>query len=524
MNTQDKIQDILIIGGGTAGWMAACYLSASLNFKVNITVIESPNIPKIGVGEATVPTIKTEFFDRLGVTERDWMVKCQATYKLGIKYSNWKKSPKEGGDHYYHNFGEIPAIEEIPLTHIWIKKRLEENYPTPMDYACFSAVRACDLNKAPKFFDGATVQHYAYQFDALLVAEYLKNWAVKHGITYVLDNLTHAEQDEQGNIKCVVGENGKKYYADLFIDCSGFAGFLIEKTLHEPIVPFNESLLTDRAISINIPENHEVTGLRPYTSATALSAGWVWEIPLFNRTGNGYVYSSQFISDEEAEREVRAFLGKKAENVSSRVIHFQSRRRRNSWVKNCVSIGLASSFLEPLESSTIYFIYAALYQLVRNFPHKQINPVLRDKFNSKVRFMVEDIKDFIVMHFKTCQREDSFFWRANRYDTKIPESLQLILDRQKAGIPIRQSDQNDAQLYSSFAARFDNFWNNSSYQCIFTGVNWMPETSLAILQYRDDIMQKGNAILKEIEQKSKHYAKELPTQYEYLQKLYSGTL
>jgi tryptophan halogenase len=516
---QEKIQKIVIVGGGTSGWMSASYLAKSLNFNVQIVLIESPKISRIGVGEATVPTIKTEFFDTLGIPEEEWMAKCQATYKLGVKFLNWKKPPEQGGDHYYHNFGEIPSISEVPLTHAWIKKRLENNFQVPMAYACISSAKACDLNKSPKFYDGRAVQHYAYHFDALKVADFLKDWSVARGVNHILDNLLTAELDENGNITCLVGEKGK-YEGDLFIDCSGFSGFLIEKILKEPVVSFEDSLLTDRAIAINVPENSEVDGIRPYTSATAFKAGWLWEIPLFGRSGNGYVYSSQFISDEEAEKEVRTFFGEKAKDLAVRSVKFQSRRRRNSWVKNCVSIGLSSSFLEPLESTGIYFIYAALYQLVKNFPNKNIDSCYRDKFNQKIQYMVEDVKNFIIMHFKTALREDTPFWKANKYETKVPDSLQIILDRQKAGLPIRESHQPDAQLYSSFAAQFENFWTNSNYQCILCGVDYLPNSSLPLLNHRDDIMEKAERIFNEIALESERYSKTLPSQYDYLKYLY----
>lgn len=519
-HTQEKIQNIIIVGGGTSGWMAAAYLSACLDHSVNITVIESSTIARIGVGEATVPTIQTEFFDRLGMPEEKWMRHVQGTFKLGIKYSNWRKSPEQGGDFYYHIFGEMPLIDEVPLTHVWIKKHLEENFQKPMIYSCFNSIGALDLKKSPKFYNGDKIQHYAYHFDALLVSNMLKDWSIKDGVHHVVDTLAYAEQDEQGNIQSVVNQDGKKYSADLFIDCSGFTGFLIEKTLKEPIVSFDESLLTDRAIAINLPENPEIDGIRPYTSATAFKAGWLWEIPLYKRTGNGYVYSSQFTSDQDAERELHQFFGDRINKADLRPIKFQSRRRRHAWVKNCVSIGLASAFLEPLESTGIYFIYAALYQLVRNFPNKQVDSVLRDKFNQKVAFMVDDIKDFIIMHFKTAKREDTAFWRANKYETKIPDSLQVIFDQHKAGIPIKTSQQSDEFLYSSFASQFENFWTNTNYQSIMLGVDWLPEKSMPLLNYRHDIMQKGNQLLAQIEKNSKGIAEKLPSQYEYLTWLY----
>jgi len=522
LNPHEKIQNIVIIGGGTAGWMSATYIAQSLNFGVNITVIESPSLGPIGVGEATIPTIKTEFFDRLGIVEQEWMPKLGGTYKLGIKYVNWKMSPAQGGDYYYHVFGEIPLIDEVPLTAVWIKKHLEENYQKPMASACFSSTCAFDLKRAPKFYDGTQVQHYAYHFDALQLATYLKEWAVKRKIIHVIDKLSTAEQDEQGNITCVVSETGEKYYADLFIDCSGFCGFLIDKIYHEPIIPFSDSLLTDRAIAINLPEEPELNGIRPYTTATALSAGWMWEIPLFHRSGNGYVYSSQFISDDEAERELRAFFGKSAENKEIRSIKFQSRRHKRAWIKNCVAIGLSSSFLEPLESSTIYFIYGALYQLIKNFPRKQIDPTLRDKFNEKAAFMVDDSKDFIVLHFKTAQRSDTPFWKANRHETKIPVSLQYILERQRSGIPIRIPMTNSKNRYDSFKGLFENFWTETNYQCIFCGVDWMPENCYPLLNYRDDIMSIGNEMFKKIAQEAEQLKIALPTQYDYLSRMYQS--
>lgn len=515
-----NIRDIVIVGGGSSGWMAATYLHSSLNGLVNITVIESPNVPRIGVGEATVTTIKTEFFDRLGLSEADWMPHCKGSYKMGIRYANWQKPPELGGDHFYHIFGEIPYIDEVPLTHVWIKKRLEQNYPVPMAYACYPSIKAIDLKKSPKMHNDTQAHYYAYHFDATLLARYLSRWSASRGIQHIYDNLTHAELDEVGNIRCVIGADGKKYYGDLFIDCSGFSGFLIEKTLKEPIISFEKSLLTDSAIAINFPEDPRIDGIRPYTTATAMKAGWMWEIPHYDTSGNGYVYSSQFTSDEDAEKEVRQFFGKKADKADVRKIKFQSRRRRNAWVKNCVSIGLSSNFLEPLESTGLYFVYAALYQLIRNFPRKAIDPVLRDKFNQKIRYMVDEMKDFIIMHFKTCRRTDTPFWLANQHETEVPDSLQQILDRHKAGLPIKTTHQSDIKLYASFGVQFDNFWTNTNYMSILCGVDYLPKQSLALLDYRPDIMQKGEALLQQYQVESQRLLDTLPSQYDYLLKIH----
>lgn len=514
--TQTNIKNIVVIGGGTAGWMSATYLAKSLNFKVNITVIESAGHAPIGVGEATVPTIKTEFFDRLGIPESEWMPALGGTFKMGIKYANWKTSREAGGDYYYHVFGEIPLVDEIPLSSIWIKKHLEGKQQKPFINACFPSYVAFDNNLSPRLMDGTKVQHYAYHFDALMLAKYLNSWAVKRGVHHVVDKLITAEQDEQGNITCVVGESGKKYHADLFIDCSGFAGFLIDKVYKEPLISFADYLLTDRAIAINLPENPEQDGIRSYTTATALKAGWVWEIPLYSRSGNGYVYSSQFTSDEEAQKELMQHFGKRADNMTMRPIKFQSRRHERSWIKNCVAIGLSSSFLEPLESSTIYFIYASLYQLIKCFPQKNIDPVLRDKFNSKINYMVDDNRDFIAMHFKTAQRGDTAFWKANQYETKIPESLELILAKHKSGLPIKRPMNDNTSLYYNFKSQFQNYWTEANYQSILCGVGYMPNNPYPLLDYRDDIMSAGEVLFANIEKQADKLKKTLPTHYQYL--------
>lgn len=516
----EKVQKIIIIGGGSSGWMAASYIFKALNLNIDLTVIESPKIPRIGVGEATIPTIKEELFDFLEIPEEEWMPICKGTYKLGIKFANWKKSAEEGGDHYYHSFGELATCSNIPLSQVWMYKRFHD-YKKPHDYSCYVTPAICDRYKSPRYLDGKKVVHYAYHFDALDLANFLKGWCIDRGVNYVQDEIVNVMLDEQGNIKSLLGQEGELYEADLFIDCSGFAGLLIEKALKEPLVSFADCLFTDSAVAMNIPSDSEKEGIRPYTTATAFSSGWQWEIPLFGRSGNGYVYSSAFQSAEEAEKEMRKFFGAKVENIEARHIRFKSGRRRRSWVKNCVSFGLSSSFLEPLESTGLYFIYAALYQFMQYFPNKEIDPALRDKFNERVAYMVEDVKDFIVMHFCTSPREDTPYWRANKHDLKIPDSLKQILELQKAGGVLKKSYATDEFLYASFEAGFDRFWTNSNYQCVLLGQNYLPEKYLPLLGHRTDIIKEAEKMFSDIESRSKMLADLLPTQYEYLKHVYN---
>ena len=501
--------------------MAASYIFKALNFDVSLSVIESPNIPRIGVGEATIPTIREELFDFLGIAEEDWMPACKGTYKLGIRYANWRKSPQEGGDHYYHSFGEMPACKNVPLSHVWMYHRSRGD-KQPHDYSCYLSPAICDQCKSPRFLDGTKAVHYAYHFDALLMADFLRDWCVERGVRHIRDEIVKVDLNERGDIASLLGREGERYEADLFIDCTGFTALLIEKALKEPLVSFADCLLTDSAVAINIPADPGFAGIRPYTTATAFSSGWQWEIPLFNRDGNGYVYSSAFLSAEQAEREMRAFFGARAEGIEARHIRFKSGRRRKSWVGNCVSFGLASSFLEPLESTGLYFVYAALYQFMEYFPKKTIDPVLREKFNERVAYMVEDVRDFIVMHFCTSPREDTPYWRANKYELKIPDSLRRILSLQKAGIPIRKSYASNDHLYASFEAGFDRFWTNSNYQCVLAGVGYLPDSYLPLLDHRPDIVKEAEAMFAAIESRSKLLSRQLPTQYEYLSRIYKG--
>ncbi|MEM9917817.1 MAG: tryptophan halogenase family protein [Bacteroidota bacterium] len=515
INQESKpVRKLIVLGGGSAGWMSAAFLNHALGKQVQVCLVESPTIGRIGVGEATLPTIKEDFFDFLGIPESEWMPACKATFKMGIKFMNWLKSPEEGGDKYYHCFGEIPSIGEVPLSHILYKKWAEEG-GVALDKSCYTSPHYCERHLAPKMSDGRKVEHYAYHIDAQLVADFLRDRSVERGVEHIYDNIVHVHLNEEGNIGWLVGENGDKYEAEMYVDCTGFTGALLGKALGEPWIDFNDTLLTDSAVAINIPGNPKAEQIRPYTSATGMKHGWLWETPLFGRTGNGYVYSSQFVSQEDAEAELRQHFGERAEGRDVRHIRFRTGRRRRSWVKNCVGIGLASSFLEPLESTGLYFVYAALHQFIRHFPSGDVNPVHRKAFNERVSYMVEDVKDFIIMHFITAGRKDTPFWRAAK-EVKIPDSLQEILDKQKAGLPIKMSYHGNKSLYSTFESSFDRFWTNSNYQAVLAGVNYLPDEILPILNLRPDLMQKGELQLEKIRKEVRHRLASLPTHYDFL--------
>ncbi|HYN21230.1 MAG TPA: tryptophan halogenase family protein, partial [Thermoanaerobaculia bacterium] len=376
-------KSICIVGGGSSGWMTAAYLRKALS-GVDITVVEAPHIKTIGVGEATFSTIKL-FFDFLGLEEHDWMPSCNATYKLAIKFANWTKS----GGHFYHPFQRYEMVDGYNMGEWWLKlKRGEEAF----DYSCFTIPALCDNKRSPRYLDGRVfddkvqaffsngervpnaflsdhqVQYpYAYHFDAGLLANFLEAYSTKRGVRKIEDEVIQVALREDGGISHLVTRGHGMLSADLFVDCSGFRGLLINQALQEPFISFNDSLLNDSAVAMQVPSDIRTHGIKPYTTATAMSSGWVWDIPLYGRVGTGYVYCSEFLSKDEAEAEFRQHLGPAAEGCKANHIKMRIGRSRNSWVKNCVAIGLSSGFVEPLESTGIFFIQHGIEELVHHF-------------------------------------------------------------------------------------------------------------------------------------------------------------
>jgi flavin-dependent dehydrogenase len=512
------IKDILIVGGGTAGWMTASYLKKALQ-GVQITLIEAPNIPKIGVGEATVPNLQPVFFDFLGIPEDDWMRGCNAAIKGAVKFINWKSAPGTGEtDHFYHPFGLVPNCDNIPLTHYWALKR-RSGYELPVDYSCFIEPTLLDAKHAPRTLDGTRVTRYAWHFDAHLVAEYLKNLSVGWGVRHVLDQVDGTNLTPDGAIASVRTKSGSTLSADLFIDCSGFRGLLINKALDEPFLDMSDHLLCDSAVATAVPNDDERDGIEPYTSAIAMRFGWTWKIPMLTRFGTGYVYSSKFTSQDEATDEFMR-LWNLDDSAQLNQIRFRVGRNRRAWVKNCVSIGLASCFVEPLESTGIYFIYAALYQLVRHFPDKSFDPKLINGFNGEIASMFDDTRDFIQAHYLATPREDTSFWKANKYELKLSDNIKQKLESYDAGLPVNMPSVDEDTYYRQFEAEFNNYWTNGSYYCILAGLGREPEHPLPLLAYRPDSQAKAEQLFAKIRDRAVEAKMKTPTNYEFLSRLH----
>jgi tryptophan 6-halogenase len=323
-----------------------------------------------------------------------------------------------------------------------------------------------------------------------------------------------------GSIAALHTTTGRTLCADLFIDCSGFRGLLINKALGEPFVDMNDYLLCNSAVAAAVPNDDGRDGVEPYTSAIAMDAGWTWKIPMLGRFGTGYVYSSEFSSEDRAVHDFCALWGLNPNQTQLNRIRFRVGRNRRAWVKNCVAIGLSSCFVEPLESSGIYFIYAAIYQLAKHFPDKGFDPVLIDRFNREIETMFDDTRDFIQMHYLTTPREDTAFWTANKRDLRLSEQVKEKLDTYLAGLPVNPPIASEDSYYENFEAEFRNFWTNGSFYCILAGMGWLPRRPLPWLRYRPESRAKAAEVFEQIRTRASELARTLPTNHEFLKQLH----
>ena len=418
-----KIRKIVIVGGGTAGWMtAATFAKLGAGAGHSIELIESDEIGIVGVGEATIPPI-TDFNRSLQIDENEFMRATQASFKLGIEFADWLRP----GHSYIHPFGHYGVfMHGIYFHHFWLRHHAQGG-KIP-DHAFNMNVTACHANRFGWPLPGDRLplppMAYAYHFDASLYAGFLRRMAEGLGVVRTEGKIVDVQQrGTDGYIESVKLQDGRVVAGDFFIDCSGFRGLLIEQTLKAGFEDWREWLPCDRAVAVPCDR---VAVTTPYTRSTAREAGWQWRIPLQHRTGNGYVYCSEYISDDEATSKLLERLDGAA-RAAPRPLRFVAGRRKEVWKKNVVAVGLASGFLEPLESTSIHLIQSAVSKLLFMFPRDTIEQATIDKYNMLARAELEEIRDLLVLHYTATERDDTPFWRHCRAIRK-PDSLQMRWD------------------------------------------------------------------------------------------------
>jgi tryptophan halogenase len=411
---------IVIVGGGTAGWMAAAALVSVATDKVcDVKLIESDQIGSVGVGEATLPQMK-DFNDSIGINEADMMAKTNATFKLGIEFVDWGKK----GNSYIHPFGKFgDPVSGVDFHQLWGKYKKMGGVKSIEAYSY--AVQACRMNRCDFPVDDQaeinSTYAYAYHFDAGLYAQYLRKFAEERGLQRTEGKIVEVKQDsESGYVKSLLLESGEEITGDYFIDCSGFQSLLLGKTLKAEWEDWSPWLVCNRAVAVQSERSGDFP---PYTWSIAKANGWQWRIPLQSRTGNGLIYSNHYLSDDEATNNLLRDLDAPAVK-DPKIIRFSAGRFKKSWQKNCVAIGLASGFLEPLESTSIYLIQVAVTNFLKLFPNKTSSSALSNEFNRLTDIEYGRVRDFLILHYKLNERDDGELWRYCR-QMSVPDSLQM---------------------------------------------------------------------------------------------------
>jgi 2-polyprenyl-6-methoxyphenol hydroxylase-like FAD-dependent oxidoreductase len=431
------LSNITIIGGGTTGWIVAAYLNQRLQWSpatgrnVKITLIESPDIGTIGVGEATVPTLKNTL-KMLNISEAEFMERTDASFKLGIWFHDWNRADDGQPRGYLHPFTGGLTVGGLHPGFGFKKYGLPARAnTTDQDYvrAISHAREAVDAMRGPRALNGPAFRgalQYAYHIDAGKLADFLREVCVARGVNHVRDNVVDVKLDERGYVAALQLKERGEWPVELIIDCSGFRGLIINQALGEPFESYSDYLLNDRAIPIQVPHDNPQK-IESVTRSTALEAGWSWRIPLHSRLGTGYVFSSAFKTDEQAFDELRRHLNGRANNAEPRVIKMRVGRTRRSWVNNCVAIGLSSGFLEPLESTAIMSVELQARWLLYYLPTCDFEAPLRDQFNNACERLYDEIRDFLCIHFSQSTREDTPYWRSVQHEAKRSDLLNYHL-------------------------------------------------------------------------------------------------
>lgn len=456
------LKKILILGGGTAGWMtAALFAHGWQRHNIEITLLESAAIGTIGVGEGSTPKMR-RFFERLGISEAEWMPACNATYKCGIRFPDW--STRKGFRSYYHPF--FSQQDDSTIRAFFQNATLRnKNFDVPAHPDTFFVSNFLAKQKrAPVGAHGSDYStDYAYHFDASLIGEFLKDYSIARGVKHLTDTVSEVKQHENGDIAAVLTHDHDWLDADFFVDCTGFASVLIGRTLGVPFQSYKDFIFNDRAVAMPTPLDDE--GLPSQTVSRALKCGWVWKIPLTNRFGNGYVYSSDYLSEHDAETELREHLGLLNSDVEARHLKMRVGRSAQCWSHNCLAVGLSQGFIEPLEATALMVVQDTVETFMQRFEQGNFTARFRADVNEKVNLIFDGIRNYIVTHYKLNTRDDTEYWLNNRRNENLSEDLKQILNVWDKGGDLLGELKNQASRL---------VYSPTSWYCILAGMGRFP--------------------------------------------------
>ncbi|HEY6815171.1 MAG TPA: tryptophan halogenase family protein [Croceibacterium sp.] len=496
---------IIIVGGGTAGWITAGYLARAFNAverSAEITLIESPDAGRIGVGEATFPTLRRTL-SHLQIDEREFLRRTGATFKHGVRFENWARTRHS----YYHTFEALLGQTGGETGDAWLARR-SANEARPFAYEYGVQAFAADAGRAPKLLSDPEYMgqlNYAYHVDADLLGDLLCEKMVAAGVQHLRDDVVDVVRaGDTGLLEAVIGRREGRLDADFFVDCTGFAAVLLGKALDVPFVPYGQYLLCDRAVALRLPYASDHEAVDPFTTARALDYGWMWKVGLQSRSGQGHVYCSAMLSDDDAEQQLRQVTGAGSE-LPARRLKFRTGRSARSWEANCVAIGLAGGFIEPLESTGIYLIEEGARLLARLMPLDGGGFARSaEAYNRHMASLYEEIRDFIVLHYCVTRRDDTPFWQAVQRPEHIPDRVRELMQLWKGRSPAPE----DLATSHAFPAL--------SYQYVLYGMDWITDEAARRARL------KGAALPPpELEGRRAELLRLLPRHGEYLQTLSS---
>ena len=506
------LRNILIAGGGTAGWLCACYLAKTLNSRapdaVHISLVESPAIGILGVGEGTFPSIRGAL-SQIGISESRFIRETGATFKQGIDFVDWVRPAGSAGPHQYFHPFNLPSarVDGLELLPYWLLGEAGEG--VAFADAVTMQKRVADAGRAPKRMSDAEYQgpmNYAYHFDAMKFAALLSEEGRALGVNHHLATITGVTQDETGAISGVVTAELGSLHADLYIDCTGMRAALIGKALEQPLKPINDVLFVDRAVTLHVPYAQPDAAIPSHTISTAHASGWTWDIGLQERRGIGYVYSTRHTSDDDAEALLRRYIGPAAEGLNARKLPFETGYRPVQWKHNCVAIGLSAGFVEPLESTGIGLIEMATYLVAHLLPMDGHFERAAASFNLMMSERYTRIIDFLKLHYCLSQRRDSDFWIDNTDPASIPESLRDRLAEWRHRPPHRLDFVTDLEMFMP-----------ASWQFILYGMEFKTDLTTQRARYPDSAAARREfEMLRTV---SQHAIKDLPANRDLINSL-----